>query len=135
MKKHFIIITSMVLILAFIFVGCTKENPPVSNTLPTNEEENSGDTTMTPDILGEIIDVQNEDVLRVLVESDGTIKGQIWMSITDETQFIDPQGSFMTPDDPASLFVIGEDIGILSTGVIMESYPMQGNASIVYLDD
>ena len=134
MKKNFIIIAAMTLVLVFVFVGCTKEVPNDAGILPSDETSDSG-TTMAPDVLGEILEVQNEGVLRVLVESDGTIKGQIWMNIIDETQFIDPQGNFTTPDDPASLFEIGKNVGILTTGVIMESYPMQATASIVYLDD
>ena len=87
-----------------------------------------------PDISGEVLDIQNDTALRVLVDADSDfVTGQVWVSVTEDTIFVDADGQEAEPDDIESLFVKGERAAFLSTGEIMESYPMQARALIVFI--
>ena len=126
MKNKFLIISLAVLIAA-VLAAC---NP---GTTDDNMTYDGGGDTAEPDITGEILDVQNENALRVLVDSDSEqIKGQIWVTVKEETEFVDSEGLKAQPDDIESLFVVGEHAAFLSDGTILESYPMQTSAQIAF---
>jgi len=118
MTKKFTLVLILAITVAF-FVGCQDEKPQDA-----------------PDIVGEVLDITNDKVVRVLVDSlSENITGQIWVSITEETAFVDSQGETIVTDDIESLFEIGKTASFLSNGMIMESYPMQTSGDYVFISD
>ncbi|WP_461205402.1 DUF3221 domain-containing protein [Clostridium sp. DL1XJH146] len=161
MKKKSSILVIMALTVIFV-VGCSKitngnvNNSTLENTahieendnmgndindeIPINQEVNSGSISgsmIVPDILGEVLEV-SEDGLRVLVDSNTEyVKGQIWITITEETNFFEDgealQEEFFT--DVSRDFKVGNKVSMVSSGEIAESYPMQGVAVAVYSNE
>ena len=127
MKNRFLIIF-LAALLAAALSAC---GPDKTDDNMTNDE----DKNLEPDIAGEVLEVQNENTLRVLVDSKSDYAaGQIWVSVTDGTKFVDSQGLEIEPEDIESLFVVGEDAAFLSDGMILESYPMQTKAEVVFVE-
>ena len=79
-----------------------------------NEESDNED-----DLWGYIEDINDT---AILIDSESQIKGLIWISINEDTVFL---------DDVDSEFDIGNLVRIKSTGEIRESYPMQADAELV----
>jgi hypothetical protein len=133
MNKKIIAAIACLSLFALMFAGCAPDNN--TNDLD-NGENTASETYPAPDITGEILDVTNDGALRVLVDSKTEmVSGEIWVTIEDDTVFIDPQGSTFEPEDAKSLFTAGDSVSFLSTGEIMESYPMQTGAQNVYLNE
>ena len=133
MNKKIIAAIALLSLFALIFAGCT---PDKAVDDVDNGEDTASGTYPAPDITGEILDVTNDGALRVLVNSEAeVVSGEIWVTINDDTVFIDPQGKTFEPEDAESLFAVGDSVSFLSTGEIMESYPMQTSALNVYLNE
>lgn len=117
MKKQVIIILILLLLFVALFAGCTAKK-----------------SLAPPDIIGEVLEVEEGNMLRVLVDAvNGDIKGQIWVTINDKTTFLENIGGRkLDIKNRASFFRVGNNISILSNGEIMESYPMQTTALCVY---
>ncbi len=133
MNKKMIATIALFSVFALIFAGCTTDKAPddVADTV-----DPAGTTYPAPDITGEIMEVSGDDTLRVLVNSDNEmVTGEIWVTVNEDTIFIDPQGNKFEPEDAESLFNVGDRVSFLSVGEIMESYPMQTTAVNVYLDE
>ena len=129
-KSYKSITIALIVVCALVFSSCSnKDTSKDSLDLPDDNVQVS-----EPDIVGEIIEIENENILRVLIESTSTsINGQVWVAINDETIFLDNDDTEFTPKDIASLFKVGETASILSNGTIMESYPMQTTAVTVFV--
>ena len=133
MNKKIIAAIAVLSLFALIFAGCAPDKDV--DDVDKGEDTASG-TYPAPDITGEILDVTNDGALRVLVNSEAeVVSGEIWVTINDDTVFIDPQGNQFEPEDAESLFAVGDSVSFLSTGEIMESYPMQTSALNVYLNE
>ncbi len=129
-KSYKSITIALIVVCALVFSSCSnKDISKDSLDLPDDNVQVS-----EPDIVGEIIEIENENILRVLIESTSTsINGQVWVTINDETIFLDNDDKEFAPNDIASLFKVGETASILSNGTIMESYPMQTTAVTVFI--
>ncbi len=128
MKRKTLMIMFSAVILMLIFTGCKTEDK-------SSETPSGNIADKEADIIGEIIDVSYENTLRVLIDStDGSINGQVWVTINDETVFINAEGKTFVPEDSKALFEIGENASMLSNGTVMESYPMQTSAVLVFID-
>lgn len=141
MKKLLIMIFVFILILAFALVACNNDDKPIKRTsdnhVPVVDDDKNGDDCLAiPDIMGEILKLDDEGGVSVLVDSTtDSVKGEVWVSIDDETTFIDGKdGNKIEVSDIVAFFVVGDDVAIISDGNIMESYPMQTTARCVYKD-
>ncbi|MGH4120217.1 hypothetical protein [Clostridium sp.] len=129
MKKN-IIFTIVSVLAVIILVGCksnkVSEKPPaISGKL------------IAPTVIGEVLDVK-EDVKSILVNSTaGVVKGEIWVSIDDKTNFFEDinEGTSIPYKNVSRKFVIGNHVEIYIEGGIRESYPMQGLATAVYVNE
>lgn len=127
MKKILIIFTAVLLTAALAACQPDKNGD--------NDASDGGASELKPDITGEILEVQNETALRVLVDSTSdSITGEIWVTVTEDTKFVDAQGAEVQPEDIESLFEAGETAAFLSDGIIMESYPMQTSAEAAFIE-
>ncbi len=126
-----LIIFVLVLMISFVIVGCKKE---VIGTADDNTPQGAIQVVHEPDIIGEILDVKIDNDIRILIDSTtGTIKGQIWVAIEDGTAFYkNLDGNEIDNVYKDDFFVIGNEVGVRSDGIIMESYPMQTKAVCVY---
>jgi len=127
------IVLLMLILMAVAAIGCSpQDDAPVSKEPPG--KGGAAGCLVAPDIEGVVLDVENGDALRVLVDSDAEIKGEIWVTITEETSFfedVDPDSSIGISDVSRD-FKAGNEVAILSDGMILESYPMQTTALAVY---
>lgn len=136
MKYKLSIIVIAIVLIASLFIGCSKNQIETTTEEPTAQTPNKElDCTLAPDITGKVLDVTNDNVVRVLVDSTSeTISGQIWVAINDDTTIIDKEGNVVMPDDIVGIFEVGQSVSFASDGMIMESYPMQTSAIYVYLN-
>ncbi len=137
MKTKLTMAFALIVLIGSFFWGCTQS--PITRTtdeiLPSATPTNAPDSNAEPDISGEILDISTDGVLRVLVDSiSENIKGQIWVSINEDTKFIDANGKSVYQANAQGQFKVGNKASFLSNGIIMESYPMQTSALYVYLD-
>lgn len=117
------------------FVGCAN-----TDTINTDGNGNVKDEEVTisakvkaSDIVGIVLEVK-EDGKMILVDSQTDLaKGQVWVSITDETNFFEDISNDIAIGyhDVSRDFEVGNHVEIISTGEIAESYPMQAKASAV----
>jgi hypothetical protein len=129
MKK--IIVFAIISVLATVLlVGCKSkeviEKPPVSSA-----------KLMAPTVVGEVLEVK-EDGRKILVNStEGNAKGEIWVSIDDKTNFFEniSEGTSIPYKNVSRKFVPGNHVEIFIEGGVMESAPMQGTASAVYVNE
>lgn len=128
--KKIISFTVVSMLTVILLMGCknneVKETPPVA----------SG-KLMAPTVMGEVLEVK-EDGKAILVNStsDNT-KGEIWVSIDDKTNFFEniSKGTSIPYSNVSRVFAIGNHVEIFIEGGIMESYPMQGLATAVYVNE
>lgn len=140
MKKLVTMVLVFILIFTLGLTACKKDDKPIrrisDDHVPIVDDKSSDDYLATPDIIGEILKIDDEGGVSVLVDSTtDSVKGEIWVSIDENTTFIDGNdGNKLEVSDIAVFFVVGENAAILSDGNIMESYPMQTTARCVYKD-
>jgi len=128
--KKLIIFTIISMLTAVILVGCKTqevvEKPPVSSA-----------KLMAPTVIGNVLEVK-EDGKAVLVNSTAdNVKGQIWVSINDKTNFFEniKEGTSIPYNNVSRKFAVGNHVEIFIQGAIAESYPMQGTATAVYVNE
>ncbi|MGV8980123.1 hypothetical protein [Clostridium sp.] len=136
MKKIIIfIIVSM--LTAVMFVGCkTKdgtEKPPVTSIkLPVISAK-----LMAPTVVGEVLEVKADRVSILVDSTSDNLKGQIWISIDDKTNFFEniSEGTSIPYRNVSRKFVIHNHVEIYIEGEVKESYPMQATATSVYVNE
>jgi hypothetical protein len=129
MKK--IIVFAIVSVLAVVLlVGCksedANENPPVVSA-----------KLMAPTVIGNVLEVK-EDGKQVLVNSVAdNVKGQIWVRIDEKTNFFEnvSDGTSIPYKNVSRKFIVGNYVEIFIEGGVVESYPMQGTATAVYVNE
>lgn len=115
MKNKIVILISVILTFSIFFAACKSFDEP--------------------DIIGEVLDIEIGDNMRVLINSDSEIKGEIWVTVNNDTSFVDSaKNKIVKVDNIEDYIIAGEIASILSDGVIMESYPMQTKAIYVYIE-
>ena len=131
--KKIIMITMISLLAAMLLIGCegkkaseVNEKPPVSSA-----------KLMAPTVVGEVLEVK-EDGKAILVNSTSdSAKGQIWVTIDNKTNFFEniSEGTSIPYSNVSRKFAPGNHVEIFIEGGIMESYPMQGTATAVYVNE
>lgn len=128
--KRFLASSLIIAMSMTVMAGCdttdkssnVKDKPPISSA-----------KVKASDIVGTVLEVK-EDGKLVLVDSQtDMVKGQVWISITDDTNFFEGMSEDIAIGyrDVSRDFEIGNHVEIISTGSIAESYPMQAVASAV----
>lgn len=135
MKK--LLLSSLIIAISIsAIVGCTITNELDINKNQKEEPSVNGNKLKEADIVGIVLEV-NEDGTRILIDSQtDAVKGKVWVSITDETNFFEglSENTAIGYRDVSRNFKVGNHVQILSTGEIAESYPMQALASAVYVN-
>lgn len=128
--KKLINFTIISMLTAVMIVGCktkeVNEKPPVSSA-----------KLMAPTVIGNVLEVK-EDGKAILVNSTAdNVKGQIWVSINDKTNFFEniKEGTSIPYKNVSRKFAVGNHVEIFIQGGIAESYPMQGTATAVYINE
>jgi hypothetical protein len=128
--KKFIVFSIVSVMAVVLLVGCksndSNKNPPVVSA-----------KLMAPTVIGDVLEVK-EDGKQVLVNSvTDNVKGQIWVRIDDKTNFFEnvSEGTSIPYKNVSRNFVVGNHVEIFIEGGIMESYPMQGTATAVYINE
>ena len=128
--KKIIVFTIISMLTAVMFLGCKSkeitEKPPVSSA-----------KLMAPTVIGNVLEVK-EDGKTILVNSTAdVVKGQIWVSINDKTNFFEniSEGTSIPYHNVSRKFVVGNHVEIFIEGGIKESYPMQATATSVYVNE
>lgn len=121
MKKILTLALTIILVLTF-FSGCTKKNAKPGEAL---------DPMPKIDMSGFVLEVsENGDSILVdalPIVKDG-VSGEIWVSITDTTNFY--ENSRVTRD-----FKVGNYVEIILDGPVAESDPMQGTADAIFINE
>ncbi|WP_454054064.1 hypothetical protein [Clostridium sp. Marseille-Q7071] len=132
MKKTilFIIISMLTFMM---FIGCeskktevVNENPPAAST-----------KLMAPTVVGDVLEVKEEGK-KILVDSIvDTAKGKIWVTIDDKTNFFEntKEGTSIPYHDVSRKFTVGNHVEIYIEDGVMESSPMKGRATAVYVNE
>lgn len=131
--KKIIIFTVLSIMATMLLVGCKgKETSEVNPKPPVSSAK-----LMAPTVVGEVLEVK-ESGTKILVNSisDNT-KGKIWVSINDKTNFFEniSEGTSIPYHNVSREFLPGNHVEIYIEGAIMESSPMQGTASSVYINE
>jgi hypothetical protein len=128
--RKIIVFTIVSMVTVVLLMGCknneVSEKPPVTSA-----------KLMAPTIIGEVLEV-SEDGKAVLVDSTADIvKGQIWVSIDNKTNFFENvnKGSSIPYSNVSREFAVSNHVEIYIEGGIRESYPMQGLATAVYVNE
>jgi hypothetical protein len=128
--KKIIVFTIISLVTVILLVGCkskeVNEKPPVTSA-----------KLMAPTVVGEVLEVK-EDGMAILVRSTTkNAKGEIWVRIDDKTSFFEDinEGTSIPYHNVSLKFAVGNHVEIFIEGEIMESYPMQGKATAVYINE
>lgn len=128
--KKFIVFSIVSVMAVVMLVGCksndVSEKPPVVSA-----------KLMAPTVIGDVKEVK-ADGNQILVDSSAdSVKGQIWVSIDEKTNFFEnvSEGTSIPYKNVSRKFVIGNHVEIFIEGGIKESYPMQGTATAVYINE
>jgi hypothetical protein len=128
--RKIIVFTVVSMLAVILLVGC--KNNEVSEKPPAISAK-----LIAANVVGEVLEVK-EDGKVVLVESTtDNVKGQIWVRIDDKTNFFEniDSGTSIPYHNVSREFAIGNHVEIYIEGGIMESYPMQGTATAVYVNE
>lgn len=131
MKKTILFIVISMLIFT-MFIGCeskkteaVNKNPPAAST-----------KLMAPTVVGDVLEVKEEEM--ILVDSIvDTAKGKIWITIDDKTNFFEStkEGTSIPYHDVSRKFAVGNHVEIYIEDGVMESNPMKGRATAVYVNE
>ncbi|WP_461614930.1 hypothetical protein [Clostridium sp. Marseille-QA1073] len=132
MKKTILFIVISILTFT-MFIGCeskkaevVNENPPATST-----------KLMAPTVVGDVLEVK-EERKKILVDSIvDTVKGKIWVTIDDKTNFFEntKEGTSISYHDVSRKFAVGNHVEIYIENGILESNPMEGRATAVYVNE
>ncbi|WP_432664151.1 DUF5666 domain-containing protein [Wukongibacter baidiensis] len=134
--KRFLVSGLIIAMSMTAMVGCSTPEATDTSGNVKDEAVISSAKLKAADITGKVLEVK-EDGKYILIDSQGnTVKGQVWVSITDETNFFEGLSEDIAIGyrDVSRDFEVGNHVEIISTGEIAESYPMQATASAVYVN-
>lgn len=130
--------------LEVIFTGPILKSYPAQATAKKvniiSEEADTPDVNAkvkSPDVIGEVIEIEQEGK-RILVDSkDSTVNGLIWITINEETNFFENISEDISIGyrDVSREFQVGNYVEIILEGAVMESYPMQAVADAVSVNE
>ncbi|GEM_PF-6843100 len=132
MKKTilFIVISMLIFIM---FIGCenkktgvVNENPPAAST-----------KLMALTVVGDVLEVKEEEEMILVDSIVDTAKGKIWITIDDKTNFFEStkEGTSIPYHDVSRKFTVGNHVEIYIENGVMESNPMKGRATAVYVNE
>ncbi len=140
MRKTTILLIAIVLIFGVFIAGCSpsengEPSERTSDEKPLDSDSGSGasDSLPVPQVQGIVQEVEQGDNTRVLVDSDAEVKGLIWVTIDDDTDFfedVEPDSSIGVSNVSRD-FKAGNKVAFF-VGAVMESYPMQTTARACY---
>lgn len=140
MKKNIILCLCSAVILISL-VGCKAKSEDLVATEPivesTQEAPAANGKVKAPDVSGAVLEVK-EDGKSVLIDSvDTTVKGQIWITITEETSFFEnvSEDVALAYRNVSRDFVVGNYVEVIIDGAVMESSPMQATATAVAVNE
>lgn len=141
--KKIIVFTVVSMLTVLVLVGCksnkvnennnviekpqvTSEKPPVSSA-----------KLMAPTVVGEVLEVKEEGKAVLVESTTDNVKGQIWVSIDEKTNFFEnnDEGTSIPYRNVSREFAVGNHVEIYIEGGIRESYPAQGLATAVYVNE
>lgn len=128
--RKIITITIIGMLSCVMLVGCKSKEvmvkPPVSSA-----------KLIAPTVVGSVLEVKGDNAAILVDSVSNNVKGQIWISINDKTNFFEnvSEGTSIPYHNVSRKFVIGNHVEIYINGPVMESYPMQGTASSVYVNE
>lgn len=128
--KKLIVLTIISVLTAIILVGCKSnqvvEKPPVSN-----------GKLMAPTVIGNVLEVKEESKAILVDSTADVVKGKIWVSIDDKTNFFEniSEGTSIPYHNVSRKFVIGSHVEIFIEGGVKESDPMQATATSIYVNE
>ncbi|WP_432408857.1 DUF3221 domain-containing protein [Wukongibacter sp. M2B1] len=115
------------------FVGCANTDTINTDGNGKDEEVTISAKVKASDIVGIVLEVKEDGKLILVDSQTDLVKGQVWVSITDETNFFEDISNDIAIGyhDVSRDFEVGNHVEIISTGEIADSYPMQAKASAV----
>ena len=128
--KKIIVLSIITVLAAVLLVGCksneVNENPPVSSA-----------KLMAPTVVGNVLEVKDGGKAILVDSTSENAKGKIWVTIDDKTNFFEniSEGTSIPYRNVSRNFVVNNHVEIFIEGAIMESYPMQGTATAVYVNE
>lgn len=128
--KKIIIITIIGMLSCVILVGCKSKEvmvkPPVSSA-----------KLIAPTVVGSVLEVKGDNAAILVDSVSNNVKGQIWIRINNKTNFFEnvSEKTSIPYHNVSRKFVIGNHVEIYINGPVMESYPMQGTATAVYVNE
>ncbi len=140
MKKIFILLIVFAMVFSLMSACAPQKDEPVRTTdeepLPAPDDGSTA-SLMVPQINGTILEIDDDNVQRILVNSrkqvEGQVDGETWVTINEETYFFEDieEGSSLGISNVSRDFKVGNKVAIL-VGPIAESDPMQATALSVY---
>ena len=131
--KKIIMIIMISMLTAILFVGCKGKEASEANLKPPV----SSAKLMAPTIVGEVLEVKDAGKAILVKSTSENTKGEIWITIDSKTNFFEniSEGTSIPYRNVSREFAIGNHVEIFIEGGIMESSPMQGTASAVYVNE
>ena len=130
MMKKIIVFTIVSVLAAALLIGCksnaVNEKPPVSSA-----------KLMAPTVVGDVLEVKDGGKAILVDSSSDNAKGKIWVSINENTNFFEniSEGTSIPYRNVSRNFLVNNHVEIFIEGAILESYPMQGTATAVYVNE
>jgi len=129
--KKIIMIIMISMLTAILFVGCkgkevSESKPPASSA-----------KLMAPTVVGEVLEVKESGKAILVKSTSDNAKGEIWITIDDKTNFFEnvSEGTSIPYQNVSRKFAVGNHVEIFIEGGVKESYPMQGTATAVYVNE
>lgn len=131
--RKIIVITMISLLTAMLLIGCEGKKPSEVNEKPPI----SSAKLMAPTIVGEVLEVKDKGKSILVSSTSENTKGEIWVTIDDKTNFFEniSEGTSIPYRNVSREFAPGNHVEIFIEGGIRESYPMQGTATAVYVNE
>ena len=128
--KKIIVLSIITVLAATLLIGCksneVNEKPPVSSA-----------KLMAPTVVGDVLEVKDGGKAILVDSISDNSKGKIWVTIDDKTNFFEniSEGTSIPYRNVSRNFAPNNHVEIFIEGAIMESYPMQGTATAVYVNE
>ncbi|GAA0182571.1 hypothetical protein SH2C18_49260 [Clostridium sediminicola] len=132
-----------IIVVLSLLVGCsskTNKNPEIPG--DNTDVPNIAGCMAVPDVSGFILEV-SESGKAILVDAspvvDGGLKGEIWISITEKTDFyedaVEDKNLSIQLSPVSRAFKVGNFVQIYLDGAVAESDPMQGTAAAIFTNE
>lgn len=131
--KRFLVSSLIIAISMTSMVGCgTTDSTDTGGNIKAESVIDSA-KIKAADIIGKVLQVKEDGKLILIDSESNMVKGKVWISITDETNFFEGVAEDIAIGylNVNRDFKVGNHVEIISTGEIAESYPMQAVASAV----